>query len=117
MSYGGPERRQWKRVKKPLVLAIHRLADPIEKEWILTTVRDFSIAGISFQVEENFMLDETLILKVTFVRNAPAVECKAKVVRMQSIGDGYHEVGLFFVDQTTADNAWLARAVKMFDEG
>ena len=116
MDYSGPEKRRARRIKKPLVLDIRRPSDPPEKEWGISTVKDLSATGVSFRTDEEFKQGESLMVRVTVLRNVPPVECKATVMRIQPLkNDEYKfEIGLTFVGLTLHDTEWLARAVKSF---
>ena len=115
MDYPGPEKRRAKRIKKPLVLDIRRPSDPPEKEWAISTVKDLSVTGVSFRTDEEFKQGESLVVRITVLRNVPPIECKATVMRVQPLKDEYkYEIGLTYVGLTLHDTEWLARAVKSF---
>jgi len=82
VSYGGSERRQYKRIKKPFVIRF-RQKDDAEGDWSMVTAKNLSANGVMFTYDKLLPKDSFLDLKINFPGIGGPIECMAKTVRFE----------------------------------
>jgi len=81
-AYGGPERRQCKRIRKPFVIRF-RQKDDAESGWSMVTAKNLSATGAIFPYDKPLPKDSFLDLKINFPGIGESIECMAKTVRFE----------------------------------
>lgn len=86
-GYAGPERRHYRRIRKPysVFVRIHREGD--YADWDLVLVRDIGAGGLSFSHETAWGVGALLDLKINFSLNQPPIRVIGKVLRSEPAGD------------------------------
>lgn len=114
-GYAGPERRHYRRIRKPFSVFVrtHREAD--YAEWDLVLVQDIGAGGLRFVHETAWVAGTLLDLKINFSLNQPPIRVTGKVLRSDPAGDPpVYSCGVSFGGLTPAENALIDDAAQRF---
>ena len=113
--YQGPERRKFKRLRKPLSLRLQAKAGGAFAEWDIIFIKDISRLGLSFSYDKPLKKDTLLNLKINLGLEYGTVQCVGKVSRVNELGAAKkQEVGVVFAEISESDGALIDRAATDF---
>jgi len=87
-GYEGPDRRQWKRIKKQFVAkvrdgALKETWDRDSSGWDIVTTRDLGAGGIFFNYNRNIEKGLLLDMEINFPMSSTPINCAGEVIRVQ----------------------------------
>ena len=80
LTYAGPERRQYKRIRK------HFIANFKEKNlsaWDMVTMRNLGAGGALFNYDRKLRLNTLLDLKIIFPASRNPINCSGRIIRIE----------------------------------
>ena len=114
-GYTGPERRHYRRIRKPysVFVRVHREDD--YADWDLVLVRDISAGGLRFAHETSWTVGTSLDLKINFSLNQPPIRVIGRVLRSEPSGaPPVYSCAVSFGPLTPAENALIDDAASRF---
>lgn len=114
-DYEGPDRRKFKRLKKPLSLRFRPKAGGAFVQWDIVLIKDISRLGLSFHYDRSLKEGTLLNLKVNLGLERGTVECEGKVIRVREFGaTKMQEVGVGFAGLSESDSQLIDQAAAEF---
>jgi c-di-GMP-binding flagellar brake protein YcgR len=111
MTYGGPERRRYKRIRKPYMVRF-KPHDDAEARWDMVAVLNFGAGGALFYY--NSKVDEAQILdiKINFSSSKEAITCQGKVIRCESVPAGMYLIAVNFVGMDELQQEYVNKTIE-----
>lgn len=110
-GYAGPERRRFRRIRKPYSVFVRPHRDSNYADWDLVLIQDISAGGLRFTHESDWAAGMPLDLKINFSLNQPPIRVMGKVLRTEPTGDpAVYACGVAFGDLTPAERALIEDA-------
>ena len=114
-DYKGPDRRQFKRIKKPFSLRMQVQGAGAFENWDIVLIKDISRVGLSFTLDKLIKMDTHLNLKINFGYESGTIECVGKVTRIKEFPKSkIFEIGVAFVDINKKDSDLIDEAAVEF---
>ena len=111
MPYKGPERRTFKRIRKPYMVRF-KPGDASEDKWDMVAVLNFGAGGALFYYNKDLKEGSILDVKINFTQSKPVINCSARVVRSVRVPAGMFLVALNFIDIEKTDQEFLQNSIE-----
>jgi hypothetical protein len=111
----GADNRKHKRIRRRFTLRVASDDPRRGQTWSLVTAHNLSAGGVTFDCDQPFQMDQTLICKFQFMDRA--IECKAKVVRFKGQPlASLVELAVAFVGLSDDDRSYIAHYGERFGD-